>query len=105
MGWEVLKFFILTHPDATIFNMQHALRAVTFILVCNDAYWWGEPDMLKAVMDWGKCRHCRECTALSACPTKAIFRMDGDTFIDGKYCYGCGACVEECIGDAIDLRA
>jgi Pyruvate/2-oxoacid:ferredoxin oxidoreductase delta subunit len=59
--------------------------------------------MAKAVLDREKCLQCRKCNAVGACPSRAIFRLDGDTLIEAKYCYGCGACIDECVGRAIGL--
>jgi Pyruvate/2-oxoacid:ferredoxin oxidoreductase delta subunit len=60
--------------------------------------------MSKAILDMEKCLRCEKCEAVSACPAKAIFRLDGDTLIETKYCYGCGACIEACVGRAITMK-
>jgi Pyruvate/2-oxoacid:ferredoxin oxidoreductase delta subunit len=59
--------------------------------------------MAKAVLDGEKCLRCGNCNPVSACPAGAIFRLDDDALIEAKYCYGCGACVDECVGGAIGL--
>ncbi len=50
------------------------------------------------------CDHCEQCTALDACPSKALLRNEnGLVFLDEGKCSGCGKCVKTCSLGAIRL--
>ncbi|GBE18492.1 pyuvate ferredoxin oxidoreductase subunit delta [archaeon BMS3Abin16] len=54
-----------------------------------------------------KCKICDDCLALEACPSTAIYRLDGDEppVVDVKYCHDCGECIDACPNKAIVLTA
>jgi putative methanogenesis marker 16 metalloprotein len=45
-----------------------------------------------------KCLGCETCSALEACPTRAIGRGDGGPTADRSRCFDCGTCLTSCRG-------
>ena len=68
---------------------------------------------MKAFVDERKCpAQSNICPVLSACPQSAVTYQPDETaplggriLIDLERCDGCGQCVTDCCGHAIELRA
>jgi Pyruvate/2-oxoacid:ferredoxin oxidoreductase delta subunit len=66
---------------------------------------------MKPVINKRKCSATEEwCNAIPACPNGAIYHvldasepLGGKIMIDDAKCDGCGVCVEECCGYAIEM--
>jgi len=63
--------------------------------------------MLRAVVDWERCRCCDKCAARPVCITRAIVKPDHDSpaTIETDRCNGCGRCLAACLFEAIRLGA
>ncbi|MDI6716745.1 MAG: 4Fe-4S binding protein [Actinomycetota bacterium] len=62
--------------------------------------------MIKAGVNYNKCKICKKCVARRACPTKALFKLDEDepAVVDLKLCHGCGDCVAACPHKALYIK-
>ncbi len=51
------------------------------------------------------CHHCTDAPCVQACPTRALFRDEGDglVLLDKDKCIGCQRCGEECPYDALSF--
>jgi formate dehydrogenase iron-sulfur subunit len=57
---------------------------------------WGTFPDLHSVIENKRCYHCAEAACVSVCPTGALFKEDGLTWLDRDRCSGCRYCVEVC---------
>lgn len=57
-------------------------------------------------VNWDLCQACQPCEARKACKVRAIVKLDpdGPAVIDLTRCNGCGACVEACSFNAIEMK-
>jgi Pyruvate/2-oxoacid:ferredoxin oxidoreductase delta subunit len=66
---------------------------------------------MKPIINKRKCPAQKDiCKAIPACPTAALTYvvdeeepLGGKIIVDEALCNGCGLCVEECCGNAIDM--
>jgi len=60
--------------------------------------------MLRASVDWGRCRSCEPCDARLACKRRAVVKADPDepAWVAHDRCSGCGDCLAACSHAAID---
>jgi uncharacterized Fe-S center protein len=59
-------------------------------------------DMASAVWDAKKCTRCRRC--LNVCPSDLISMKGMDIVIREENCFGCGACISNCLTKALKPR-
>ncbi|HHX37655.1 MAG TPA: 4Fe-4S binding protein [Clostridiaceae bacterium] len=51
-----------------------------------------------------KCRHCKVCQVISACPVHVCHVPPDDFYIDMDQCIHCGLCIPACPFDAVDAE-
>ena len=55
------------------------------------------------IIDAGRCTGCSAC--VEACPTGAVYLVEGKATLDGALCRECEACVDACPTGAVSLAA
>ncbi|MCK4642253.1 NAD-dependent dihydropyrimidine dehydrogenase subunit PreA [bacterium] len=79
-------------------------KALPYI-VSHDAMPYKEEDAPAAFIDQDKCIQCNRCyIACNDGGHRAIYREDGELFVDEELCFGCGFCPGVCPVDAISLE-
>lgn len=95
-----------------VFNLQKfslhdgpGIRTTVFLQGCPlRCGWCSNPESQNAtpqlLWDSAKCLACLHC--ITACPKAVLTRREG-RIVPGNGCVGCGACVRECPGKALEL--
>ncbi|MBQ0058750.1 MAG: 4Fe-4S binding protein [Lachnospiraceae bacterium] len=58
-----------------------------------------------SIIDTDKCRNCKVCQIMKACPVKVPEIVDGKIFVDQSACNHCGRCIGKCPFGAITEKA
>jgi pyruvate formate lyase activating enzyme len=102
-----------TQETGIIFDIQRysihdgpGIRTTVFLKGCPlRCPWCANPESQKLMLELehfdGRCLHCFHCVDI--CPTAAITKSNGEVRLNRDACNLCGACWEECLGDAIKV--
>lgn len=58
---------------------------------------------LKSFINQKRCFHCTEAACVSVCPTQALYKENGLTYLDRSRCSGCAYCTDACPYDVPEM--